>query len=214
MIWLLEIPTGVSEAELQGLLPLLDPERRRKLSEFRAEGSRVESMLAGALLRYAYEKEYGGIMPEILLGEHGKPRFAVSDAPRFNLSHCRKAICCALSGFSVGVDVQPLHRYDGKFRRILSEEERAWIEAADSDHRFTELWTRKEAYGKALGVGLGYALSNTALFGGFSQGTDYQDWKIRTVPKDGYFLSVCAKEDLELQTSSIEALQTEEREET
>ena len=245
MIWLLEIPQGVSESELQGLLPLLDERRRRRLSDFKVERSRVESILAGALLHYAYDKEYGGPLPEIVFSEHGKPGFVEADAPHFNLSHsrlCRGEHCspdnkekigasadeqcsplqrknglviaCALSREAVGVDVQPLHRYDGKFRRILSEEERRWIEEADSDRRFTEIWTRKEAYGKALGVGLGYELSKTAFSGDFSQGTKYEDWKIRTVPKDGYYLSVCAKEDLELQNCSIETLQAGETEET
>lgn len=49
--------------------------------------------------------------------------------------------------------------------RVLSEPERAWVEIgltrAERDRRFTAIWTCKEAYGKATGVGFLYDLRST-----------------------------------------------------
>lgn len=208
MIWLLVEP--VTEETARKLLPLLDLARREHLAAYRQPRSRVESILAGALLRYAWAQEYGGPLPDLAAGEHGKPAFTAPNAPQFNLSHCsssgQTAVACALSRYPVGIDVQALHRYDRKFRRILSEREQAWVEEADSDARFTALWTRKEAYGKALGVGIGYEMRQTELSGNFTDPTAFGDWLFWTVPADGFALSVCAKERLEICRVSAETL--------
>ena len=42
MIWLLEIPEGISEQELQAYFPLLEEDRRRRLSKYKLERSRIE----------------------------------------------------------------------------------------------------------------------------------------------------------------------------
>ena len=173
------------------------------------------------LLRCAYELECGGPLPEIVKGDHGKPGFADADAPRFNLSHCGLCrgeqcsllqkrsgivVACAISRHPVGVDVQELRRYGPKFRRILSESERAWIEEADSDRRFTALWTRKEAYGKALGCGIGYEMETTEFSGDCMAPIQWDGWLLWTVEGNGYDLSCCARERLQLQTLDTKEL--------
>ena len=51
--------------------------------------------------------------------------------------------------------------------RVLSEAERAWVLAgegpAEQDRRFTAVWTCKEAWGKALGLGILYDLKSTGF---------------------------------------------------
>ena len=51
--------------------------------------------------------------------------------------------------------------------RVLSEAERAWVLAGDTpeeqDRRFTAVWTCKEAWGKALGLGILYDLKSTGF---------------------------------------------------
>ena len=100
-------------------------------------------------------------------GERGKPRVV---APRalegtyFSLSHCDglTAVCVSTHG-EVGIDVEDENRRIGsdvmKFaRRWLSPNEREALEAVrDDDERaraFMRLWTAKEAYVKALGLGI------------------------------------------------------------
>ena len=51
--------------------------------------------------------------------------------------------------------------------RVLSEAERAWVltgeSPAEQDRRFTAVWTCKEAWGKALGLGILYDLKSTGF---------------------------------------------------
>lgn len=218
MIWLLETPEQTSEALLAAYLPLLDEARRERISTLRQEKSRVESALAGLLLLYAYAQEYGGSLPTIETDEHGKRRFCGEDLPQFNLSHTETAIACALSRFPVGVDVQELHSYSAKFRRILSEPERLWVEEADSDSRFTAVWTRKEAYGKALGVGIAYSMEKTDFSGDWAaprscreasqscHSEQSEESLLWTIPRDGYVLSCCAAQPLALRELSFSEL--------
>ena len=209
MIWLLQA-RDIPEAALLPYLPRLDAARQQRIARFRMPHSRVESCLAGLLLRYAYGQEYGGPLPALATAQHGKPVFADPAAPAFNLSHWSRdgqyAVACALSRQPDGADVQGLHRYEEKFRRILSDAERAWVEESDSDARFTALWTRKEAYGKALGCGIGYEMQKTDLSGSFETPTAYMDWLLWTTAADGLFVSVCAREALACRAVSLQTL--------
>jgi phosphopantetheinyl transferase len=116
------------------------------------------------------------------------------------------AVVCALDRSAVGVDVQGWTPYHTKFRRILSESERKWIEEQDCDRRFTSLWTRKEAYGKALGVGIGYEMAKTEFSGSFDEPAAFADWLLWTVQLPRFALSVCAKHPLEIQSVSVQQL--------
>jgi 4'-phosphopantetheinyl transferase len=96
----------------------------------------------------------------IVTGAHGKPVLA-SGAPAFNLSHSGDWVLCALAvDGRLGVDVEARHALadrDAVAETILSSDERARWRAlgdADRDAAFYAIWTRKEAWLKALGVGL------------------------------------------------------------
>ena len=61
--------------------------------------------------------------------------------------------------------------------RVLSDPERQWVLAGESpqeqDRRFTSLWTCKEAYGKARGLGILYELSATEFAPALPQWSQY-----------------------------------------
>jgi len=97
-------------------------------------------------------------------GDHGKPRLAgplASPRLHFNLSHSGPlALIATTAGRRVGVDVEQIRhdiRAERIARRFFSEEEAQDLEALAPPQRaarFFALWTRKEAYVKALGRGL------------------------------------------------------------
>lgn len=62
------------------------------------------------------------------------------------------AIGCAKK--PIGVDVEIIERAIKLPLRILHPKEREWVASGDVYTRFYQLWTAKEAYLKALGVGL------------------------------------------------------------
>lgn len=86
----------------------------------------------------------------------------VSDSINFNLSHSGSAVACAVRrALKIGVDVQemiPAENIPILSRIALSEAEKGAVTALGDDGRASErvtmLWALKEAYLKALGVGL------------------------------------------------------------
>ncbi|HQR68933.1 MAG TPA: 4'-phosphopantetheinyl transferase superfamily protein, partial [Thermoanaerobaculia bacterium] len=78
--------------------------------------------------------------------------------PRFSLSHSDAVAVFAFSAVrEVGIDVEhvrPVPEADSILGRWFAEaERRAWITSDRGDGAFVRLWTRREAYLKALGVG-------------------------------------------------------------
>lgn len=108
-------------------------------------GERVGRMAAG--LRF----EYGPV---------GKPSLA-GEALRFNLSHSDRYALLAIADAEVGVDIErqrELSDMEALAERVFSTGERAAlarVPAAGKAEAFFAGWTRKEAYIKAVGQGIG-----------------------------------------------------------
>jgi 4'-phosphopantetheinyl transferase len=98
-------------------------------------------------------------------GEYGKPSIAAGQrlGPdlAFNIAHTDGLVACAVAlDTDIGVDVERI-RFDVDGRRLarhyFSATENEWLDqCGDAEHaiRFSELWTLKEAYIKAIGTGL------------------------------------------------------------
>ncbi|MEQ1519488.1 MAG: 4'-phosphopantetheinyl transferase superfamily protein [Usitatibacteraceae bacterium] len=108
--------------------------------------------------------QYLGAQPQelsIQTNEHGKPFLADAYGLSFNLSHSGSCGMLAIgNGFQVGVDVEEQRTPTdiGELAKsVFSEEELSAIDGlsiGELGKPFLTCWTRKEAYLKALGVGL------------------------------------------------------------
>lgn len=97
--------------------------------------------------------------------EFGKP-YIVDSAFSFNVSHSEDRALVAISAcVQVGVDIEhwrPLDNLQGLVQRNFSDDEKAqWRELPEQQREavFFDIWTRKEAFIKATGRGLGMGLS-------------------------------------------------------
>jgi 4'-phosphopantetheinyl transferase len=91
----------------------------------------------------------------------GRPQIDPACSLRFSLSHCRRFVACAVcEGFDVGVDVEDISRPESRWVNALAflpDKERAFVEEArgnDRRDRFFRLWTLREAFAKASGMGM------------------------------------------------------------
>lgn len=98
-------------------------------------------------------------------GANGKPLLQGDTVRHFNVSHSEDLAVIALSfGAVVGVDlemIRPIDDIESMLRIVFSEAERTRPELIDHSSReqtFFRGWTRKEAYLKAIGVGLSVSL--------------------------------------------------------
>ena len=121
------------------------------------ELSRLGRELLWKLVEHAGEKAEN---LNIKIGKNGRPFFENCDRLDFSISHSNELVVCALSVDSgkVGADTE---RQESTIRkekqplfagRFFAGNERELLEKAPE--RFSEIWTRKEAYLKWVGTGL------------------------------------------------------------
>ena len=158
----------------------LSPDERARCDRFVFERDRRDFAAAHALLRDVLSR-YGWLSPAewtFTAEAGGKPHLADPSELQFNIAHTRGLVACALSlSGPIGVDVESI-AYDRDVEliaeRYFAPAELADLRAfPDSTRRcayFTELWTSKEAYLKALGSGLQRPLNEIAFrFSGASE---------------------------------------------
>jgi len=105
--------------------------------------------------------------------KHGKPALPAGVNPKnisFNLSHSRSLALCAVTvSGEIGIDVEYPRRVlkaEKILERFFSRGEREYYRSspeAEKERAFMSLWTIKEAYSKALGMGLSSDLGNVDL---------------------------------------------------
>jgi len=150
---------------------VLDDQERARAARFAFEHLRRRYVAAHAFVRTvlgaALSREPQSLVFDT--SEHGKP-FLEQDALAFNLSHADSIAYLVVGGTApIGIDVELHHRIDdlmGVARTVFSTSEMAVLERAGEDERdtlFLRCWTRKEAYVKALGVGLGARLTDITV---------------------------------------------------
>jgi 4'-phosphopantetheinyl transferase len=93
----------------------------------------------------------------------------VTHPPEISLSHSGCWVVAAVAWRPVGVDVEKLTRdplVPGVLRRVCSPRELDRLERLSPERRsaaFLRVWTRKEAYGKASGLGMGFQLRDVTV---------------------------------------------------
>lgn len=145
---------------------LNDAERARADRFIRAEHGRSFT-IAHASLRQILSR-YLDIVAEAVqfsAAEKGKPRIEGETGLQFNLSHSGElALVAVTRGRAVGVDIESMRERSAQrniAERYFSRGEVNALFAlpdAEQSAAFYRCWTRKEAYIKALGLGLSYPL--------------------------------------------------------
>ena len=157
------------EGRTDDLLAALPEDERARAGRFRIADARGRFVLGRTLLRRTLGELLAvpGESLALAVDDRGKPRLAERDAQRslhFNLSHSGRVVALAVAAVPVGVDVEALREVanvERLARRFFSPAEAAAVLAAAGGDRgriFLRTWTRKEAYLKATGLGIGIAL--------------------------------------------------------
>lgn len=134
----------------------------------------------------------------IIKNKYGKPSLAEYPEVKYNISHADGICACIVSEHECGIDCENVRIYrPNVMKRAFSEEEKNLVLNADENSRdliFFRLWTLKEAYIKAIGIGLSFPMSKVNFsFDGNIINSNVSDCIFRQyILKDGKFVvSVC-----------------------
>ena len=177
---------------------LMSEEKKRRVDRFCFEDDKKRTVVGEMLARGAIS-EWCSVPEESIafeIAEHGKP-YAKDLNIEFNTSHSADMVVCVADANPVGVDIEKIRPVDlNTAKRIFNDEDVHYIfecipDVEDYNHylndavlqRFFELWTKKEAYGKLVGMG---------LFAKTRADADLKSWI-----EDGYCISVAGPQKTE-----------------
>ncbi len=167
-LWAMAID-GLEEDDVAGWRDVLDDAERARVDRLAVARSRVEYIAAHALTRRVLGETLGEAPSAFHYeaGAKGKPVALVAGRPagvHFNLSHTNGLVAIAVSRLGeVGVDAEAVDRNVNLAvadRYFFGAESRwlAGLAPAARAEGFLRLWTLKEAYIKATGLGLSQPL--------------------------------------------------------
>ncbi len=188
-LWLIRDEEIADELLLLQYRGLLSSEERAQQERFYFAKHRHQYLITRAVLRNLLSRYEPLVTPfawRFETNKYGKPRIhhSIHSPVRFNISHCEKLIAIAICKVgNIGVDVEYVDRDDKVLdvaKSYFSPKEVKCLSRLPRNkkvERFFDLWTLKEAYIKACGMGLSIPLDH------FSFDIDGKNISIEFVPE-------------------------------
>ena len=213
----------LTEEIAQSCEACLSEEEKTRMRAFRFPRDRRVFLASHALLRNALSHSCPLSLDEwqFSKNKYGKPQIPPQFGLRFNLSHCpRLAICLVSRGIEVGVDLEPRERAGDIVElaaRVFSRAELIQFERLKGQEKLNRallLWTLKEAFVKACGMGLSMPLTGLSfLFEGDHArlevapdlGVDSRRWQFSMLEHSGHRIAVVTERVAELSLRLCEA---------
>jgi 4'-phosphopantetheinyl transferase len=216
VLWLTKLSRP--QEELHALQGTLSPDELLRAERLRSPRDREHFIARRGLLRMALGRFVGENPRGIRFGygPFGKPALREprrARSVRFSVSHsCGQALYAICSGRDVGVDIEYVRPLDdgameGIVQQLFAESERqAWrcVPSTERCKVFFRAWTRKEAYGKAVGNGIANAFDqfcvpllpeeSARLLDVGTRPEEAGRWNLFDVPADPEYMAALAVE--------------------
>jgi len=210
-IWYVQTEDVRGDGLLRACEEVLSADERERGRAFYFDKDRHEHRVTRALCRAVLGRALG-VAPSSLAfrrNAYGRPELDPPDAVRFNLTNTTALVACAVAcGREVGLDAEPATRADAILEVadvVFTTAEReglSRLEGAARRARALQLWTAKEGYIKARG--LGFTLSPARFEvdvreGGLELrfledvGDDPARWEIVTRELEGHTIALCTE---------------------
>jgi 4'-phosphopantetheinyl transferase len=207
-LWYVQTSEVAKPSLVAACMSLLTKTEQEQRTRFVFEKNRHEYLVTRALAHWALARWTGGRPGEVALRrtEYGRPVLDPPSDVRFNLTNTIELVACLVaSGRELGVDAEPLARGDDilevadtvfrtRERQMLSE-----LPLPERRRRAVELWTCKEAYMKARGMGMSIPPKQFQIdYGRGAPVLDLREldddearWDLATHEVEGHLLSTC-----------------------
>lgn len=146
--------TDYDQADYTKMYSLLECDIRAKIDKKKCEQDRLQSLLGYILLYKGAKELYGKSRIDITFNDHGKP---LCDFCFFSISHSENMAVCAFFDLPIGVDIEKIHFVEKRKKyKIFTEKECGYVNQNEekTSERYIEIFTKKEAAVKMLGISL------------------------------------------------------------
>ena len=183
----------VSDPEVfQYYFEKMDEQRREKILRCKNEKDKLCSLLAGVFLKYALEQEGLCYKDQVFaVNVHGKPYIKNRSDLFFNLSHSEDYVACVISDAEIGIDIESGKRISERMKRTALDRvakscftEKEYVVYQESENKeefFLKIWTRKESFSKAAGIGLGIGFQNLEVLHTETEQEFFSGWLIEDI---------------------------------
>ena len=134
----------------------------------------------------------------VIKNKMGKPSLAERPDIHYNLSHAEGIAACIISDFECGIDCEKVRDFrPNVIKRVFSENEKKMFENTPESEKnllFFKLWTLKEAYVKAVGIGISYPMDKAEFsFSGSEIVSNIENCRFRQyiIDENRFVESVC-----------------------
>ncbi|MDI4646345.1 4'-phosphopantetheinyl transferase family protein [Cohnella hashimotonis] len=209
-IFAVRIAGPLSSEVADGLASELPEETRSRLGRYRLQADRDRKLLAESLIRYLLRKRLGRQISGVVFArnEYGKPYIKEATDFHFNLSHSGEWVACILHNRPAGIDVEQMAPIDtnaiaSRYFADREQEQLFGLPEPERLRRFYELWTCKESYMKAEGLGMSLPLRDfyVVIQGGFAHAYPAYPGSMASMPRSlrlygmgSAVMAVCAEE--------------------
>ena len=173
-VWFAHPDQVTNPATLERCRAVLSTQETTQYRRFHSPADSHGYLIAHALLRNTLSK-YADLPPAgwtFTQGTHGRPEISNPEVPaiRFNLTHTKGLVGCVVTlENDCGIDAEALsslHDLSGIARRMFSVDETRELQqlrgSVQLDYFFAR-WTLREAYVKALGIGISHPTQNLSF---------------------------------------------------
>lgn len=155
------------------LIEFLSPFEKDKANRYHFYNDKNRFIICRALLKFLLAEQTGLEVDKVLIENHcnQKPYLRSHPSVFFNLTHAGDYAIIALAKGSIGVDIEYVNK-DFDYHEVVSSifnmsEKDEVNNSKNGQHSFYKLWTRKEAFVKATGKGIGDFFSSIPSTDGY-----------------------------------------------
>lgn len=200
-IYCVNIKDFKDEDKLTYLLKYISKEKSKKLMRYKRIDDRKRGLISELLVRYLICVKLKNKQVTLDKNKYGKPFVKNCKGIEYNTSHSGQFVVCAIGNHPVGVDIEQILNIDLSISEKIFEttEYEAFQQINDVEklEYFYLMWTLKESFIKAKGLGLymeldsfNISIANENNIYCFHQGDKYYFKEYKIDPF--YKLSICS----------------------
>ncbi|AQR95342.1 4'-phosphopantetheinyl transferase sfp [Clostridium saccharoperbutylacetonicum] len=166
-LYALKITQNIPQPLFNNLLSFLSEEKQKKINKFIKKEDADRSLIGDILIREALLCDFQIRNIKFNYNAYGKPYLINDPHIFFNISHSGDWVVCAINDCEIGIDIEKVDRFDLDIAKHFFSEKEYFnlikIAPLKRIEHFYDLWTLKESYIKAYGMGLNLDLRSFSI---------------------------------------------------